>query len=295
MLRILVNPDSGSGDGDDVVATLRQRITDVEVVELGEGDEPADVLGAPPSPDAVGACGGDGTVSAVAAVALSLEVPLAVIPGGTLNHFASDIGLASVDDAIDAVAGGARATVDVGEIAGRVFVNNASIGAYPDLVDARERLEKRIGKWPALVVALVVVLRHGSPCNVDIDGHRRRLWFAFVGNCRYDLPGVAAPAGRSRLDDGVLDVRLVHADRKWARLRLITSALFRRLERCSVYEARVAEAVTIESHDGPLRVAADGETFDGTACVEVRKRAAALTVFVDGQDSRGSGASASTP
>ncbi len=295
LLRILVNSDSGGGNGDDAVSELRERLAGVDIVSLGDGRDLAELLAGPPPPDALGACGGDGTVSAVAAQAIELGVPLAVFPAGTLNHFANDLGIPTMDEAIDAVDAGDRATVDVAEIAGRVFVNNASIGAYPDVVDTRERFESRIGKWPALVLALVVVLRRGAPCVVDVDGQRRRLWFAFLGNCTYDRAGLLVPAGRSRLDDGVLDIRLVHADRKWARLRLIGSALVRRLDRCSVYEARTADRVTIRSHGGPLRLAADGETFDGTDFVDVVKRPAALDVFVAAQDTRGSGASASMP
>jgi len=281
-LRIVVNPDSGSAFAADPSTTLRERLPEAELVELDGERSCEEILTAGPQPKAVGGCGGDGTISAVAAVALDLKVPMAVIPGGTLNHFASDLTIESVDDAIDAVTEGHTRAIDASEIDGRLFLNNASLGAYPHLVDVREHLEKRIGKWPALVVALVIVLRHGRPINVDVDGQRRRVWFAFFGNCTYDQQGLVAPAGRSRLDDGLIDVRLFHADRKWARLRLITCAVLRRLDRCSVYEATTTARLTVRSHDGPLRLAADGETFDGAEVFDVRKRATALEVYAPG-------------
>ena len=288
-LRIVVNPDSGSALAADPMPTLREQLPAAEIVELNGPSDCEELLLAPPTPSAVGVSGGDGTVSAVAAIAVQLGVPLAVVPGGTLNHFAADLGIDTVDAAVDAFRSGHQRAVDVAEIDEHLFLNNASIGAYPQLVDARERFEKRIGKWPALVVALVIVLRRGEPLQVDIDGRRRRLWFAFFGNCTYDQQGLVAPAGRSRLDDGLLDVRLVHADRKYARLRLIACAVLRRLDRCSVYEATTAARLTVRSHDGPVRFAADGETHDGAVAFEVRKRPSALSVYAV----RGSGASGS--
>jgi undecaprenyl-diphosphatase len=187
------------------------------------------------------------------------------------------------------VAAGTSIPVDVAEIDGHTFVNNASIGAYPQLVDVRERFARYIGKWPALVVALISVLWHGRPSNVAIDGRERRLWFAFFGNCHYDKSGVIAPAGRSLLNDGLIDVRMVHADRKWARLRLFASAIFRRLDRCSVFETATIARITVRSSDGPLRLAADGETFDGGQAFEIRKWPSGLMVYA----ARGSGASGS--
>ena len=65
-----------------------------------------------------------------------------MFPGGTLNHFAREIGLATMDDAVAAVESGSAVGIDVGMIAGRPFLNTASFGSYVDLVDARERLER---------------------------------------------------------------------------------------------------------------------------------------------------------
>jgi len=278
-LRIVVNPNSGPALAANPAPALAEALPEAEIVELDGERTCEEILLAEPQPRAVGVSGGDGTVAAVAAVALDLGVPLVVVPGGTLNHFARDVGIESVDAAIDAVQAGTTRAVDVASIDDHVFLNNASLGSYPDVVDVRERWEHRIGKWPALVVALLWVLRHGSPCSIDVDGKRRRVWFAFFGNCRYDQAGLVAPSGRSRLDDGLIDVRLFHADRKWARLRLITCAVLRRLDRCSVYEATAAARLTVRSCDGPLRLAADGETFDGTEAFEVRKRPSVLQVY----------------
>lgn len=278
-LRIVVNPSSGPALSSSPAAALREAFPAADVVELDGGETCEEILGAGPTPTAVGVSGGDGTVSAVAAIAVELGVAMLVVPGGTLNHFASDLGVDSVDDAIAAVRVGDTVAVDTAEIDGHLFLNNASLGAYPHLVDVRERWEHRIGKWPALVVALLVVLRTGAPADVELDGRRRRVWFAFFGNCRYDEAGLLVPSGRSRLDDGLIDVRLVHADRKYARLRLIGSAVAGRLEHCSVYETATVARVAVRVVDGALRLAADGEVFEGNETFEVRKRHRALLVY----------------
>ena len=288
-IRFIVNPSSGSALGKDPIDVLRERLPEAEIVELDSDRTCEEIMRAAPVPQAVGVVGGDGTVSAVAAVAHEMRLPLAVIPGGTLNHFGQDLGLQSVDDAIDAVIAGTTISVDIAQIGEHKFVNNASIGAYPQVVDARERLERYIGKWPALLVALVYVLRRGRPSNVAINGRERRLWFAFFGNCHYDMDGIVAPAGRSTLNDGLIDVRMVHADVKWARLRLFACVMLRRLDRCSVYESVTPARVTVRSLDGPLRLAADGETFDGGQAFEIRKWPSGLMVYA----ARGSGDSGS--
>lgn len=283
--RFVVNPDSGPDRRPDVAPMVKEALPAAEVVELDGTRTCGEILADRPPPSVFGVAGGDGTVSAVAAIALDERRPLAVLPGGTLNHFAVDLGLESVEHALEVIARGDERAVDVAEIDGRRFVNNASLGAYPEIVDVRERFEKRVGKWPALVIALLYVLRRGHPCHVEVDGRARRVWLAFFGNCHYDQAGLIAPAGRSRLDDGLIDVRLVHADRKWARLRLLACALAGRVERCSVYEAFVTARLTVRSLDGgTVRLAADGETFDANEAFEVRKLPSALRVFATPPD-----------
>jgi undecaprenyl-diphosphatase len=97
--------------------------------------------------------GGDGTVQRAAVAAMNAGIPLAVLPAGTFNHFAKDLGMYPLRTAIGALHAGTVAKVDLGEVNGRVFVNTASVGAYTDFVAIRERNEKRIGKpsprsWP---------------------------------------------------------------------------------------------------------------------------------------------------
>ncbi len=280
-VRIAVNPGAGPAlGGGDFAGALRDGLPAAEVESLDEGADLMAVLrrlgrGA----RAIGVAGGDGSINAAAQVAVDEDIPLVAVPGGTLNHLARDLGISTVDDVVTAVRDGDAVSMDAASIADHVFLNTASFGAYVDLVDAREKLEHRIGKWPALLVALVQVLRRDQPVSVRLDGQERSIWMIFIGNCRYHPHGFA-PSWRERLDDGLLDVRLVDASAPYARLRLLFAVLLGRLGKCRVYEEFEAKELTVESLDGPLRLARDGEVFDGPSEFVVRKLERPLSVYV---------------
>lgn len=128
------------------------------------------------------------------------------------------------------------------------------------------------------MVALITVLRRSVPCDVELDGRRRRVWLVFVGNCVYQPRGFA-PAWRERLDDGLLDIRLVDGDAPRARLRLLAAVLTGTLARSRVYETFTAERLHVCSPSGPMRLARDGEVFDGPAEFDIAKHPGRLDVF----------------
>lgn len=140
----------------------------------------------------IAAVGGDGTVSAVAAALVHTPVSLGVVPGGTLNHFARDVGVGrDVPAAIQTLARGHTAPVDVATVNDRVFLNNSSVGLYPDLVDLRAAGEQRFGKWRAMVRAGLLVMKQAEWIDLEIcaDGetHHVRTRLLFVGNNQFEL------------------------------------------------------------------------------------------------------------
>jgi undecaprenyl-diphosphatase len=267
-LTVVVNSGAGKASRSDVATELQKRLPEANIVQPGEDEDLEEVMAkAAAGAQALGVAGGDGTVNCAAAAALSAGIPLAVFPAGTLDHFARDAGLREIDDTVAAVESGHAAAVDVAWVEGdpdrpqgRIFLNTASLGSYPELVAVRERLEDRIGKWPAMMLGTVRVLRRGEPLELDIDGEHRRLWLLFAGNCGY-RPAGFAPTYRPRLDDQLLDVRLLDAAQPFARTRLVLALLSGRLGQSRVYEERPTARLTVRARDGgeSLELARDGE------------------------------------
>jgi diacylglycerol kinase family enzyme len=277
---VVVNQGAGSADGE-LQATLQEALP-AAVVLVAEDPSgiPArlEEAAGDPATRVLGVAGGDGTLSAAAAVASDRDLPLLAIPAGPLNHLAQDLAVRSAEDAVAAVQAGSAIAVDLARIGDRTFVNTASFGSYTELVDAREALEDQIGKWPAVVVAGWRVLRRGTPVEVELDGVPTRLWMAFIGNCRYEPEGFA-PSHRPRLDDGLLDIRWIDADQPLGRLRLVAGLLLGRLGRSPVYHEHTATRLVVRSTDGPLRLACDGETFDAEAEVVVEKAGEQVVLY----------------
>jgi undecaprenyl-diphosphatase len=134
-----------------------------------------------------------------------------------MNHFAKALGLLTVQDALDAATIGERRDVDVAEVVADggdpvTVLNTVSIGVYPEFVAAREKREKRIGKPLAAVIAALSVVRRTDPFELRRDGSTQLVWSYFVG-VNQEHPRTAAPLARRRLDDGHLDVRILHSGR----------------------------------------------------------------------------------
>ncbi len=210
---------------------------------------------------ALGVCGGDGTVRSAAAAALRHGLPLAVFPGGTRNHFALDLGLETAEEAADAVRAGRAARVDVARTTGgdgaEPFLNTFSIGSYPDLVQVRERWSRRVGSWPAGVLAAVHVLRTCEPVDVILNGRPRSVWLLFAGNCRYSSWG-PAPVRRRDLADGLLDVRVVDGG-PYARTRMIAAALTGALTGSPAYTPALSRRLRVRVPGKGVHYACDGE------------------------------------
>lgn len=276
-LHLVVNPGAGSEVDLD---KLRESLGRAEMVVREEGEDLSDHLrAADETCRALGVVGGDGSANAAATVAIERGLPLLVIPGGTLNHLCRDLGFDNVDDALAALRQGSAIRADAGELDGDLFINTASFGGYPEFVVDRERLESRLGKLPAMAVAGVRALWRAEPTEVEIDGHARRVWLIFIGNCRY-APDGPAPSVRACLDDGTLDVRMLDAARPGARLRLLSAVLLGRAHRSPALRAFRARQLSVRAIGAPLRTARDGEVCDeAKESFVVTKRVGALVLY----------------
>ncbi|MFD9498132.1 bifunctional phosphatase PAP2/diacylglycerol kinase family protein [Streptomyces sp. NPDC060035] len=283
-LVVVVNRESGSATA--TADLVRNALPLSEVVECAPADLSGTLEKAARRAKALGVCGGDGTVNLAAAVAATHSVPLAVFPGGTLNHFAYDLGIETVQDTVAALASGDAVRVDLGRFrpgpqgpggAHGYFLNAFSLGVYPELVRTRERWAPRIGGWPAGVLAAFEVLRGERPLTAEVQGQRRPLWLLFVGNGLFQRVG-PAPGRRHNLADGLLDVRVVHGGRTPG-LRLLAAAVAGPLTRSPVHAAERRRRVRISGLAPGTPYAYDGEVAHSGKELMIDKLPEALTVY----------------
>jgi undecaprenyl-diphosphatase len=277
---LVVNPASGGGTGADVVDQVRKALPHTEIVEVDDGDDIEKALrDAADRAEVLAVAGGDGTVSCAAAVAVGAGVPLAVFPGGTFNHFAKDIGCDTVEKTAEAIRQGSVACVDLVCLnEEHMVINTASIGAYPRFVQTREKLEHKIGKPLAGVYAMFHTLRRDTPVRIHYDNKSLQTSLFFLGNSVY-LPSGFAPSRRTRMDDGLLDVRILETGRRLSRTRILFALALGRLTRSPLYhEMRVPE-FSFTSVDGPTVLANDGEVDIELTDASFSVRYRALPVF----------------
>ena len=230
--------------------------------------------------------GGDGTLNAVASALVCTDIVFGVLPLGTLNHFAKDLGIPlEMDAAIRAICEGHRAKVDTGEVNGRVFLNNSSLGLYPDTVRHREILQSRLGrsKWLAFFWASVTSLRRYPflhvTLTVDQQSYRQRTPFIFIGNNEYVMEGFNVGA-RSKLDTGRLSLYFAKGTSRLGLMVLAVRAVFGGLRQAKDFVALSAKALSIESRHKQVRVSTDGEVNLMSTPLVYHSRPASLNVFV---------------
>ncbi|MFB8279304.1 bifunctional phosphatase PAP2/diacylglycerol kinase family protein [Nocardia colli] len=285
-LLFVVNPSSGTDDGGELADLLRGRLPAAQILELeGDIDLVAEIDARVQGDEvaALGVLGGDGTVSTVAEAAVRHNLPLAVFAGGTLNHFARDIGVEDPVTTLAALDSGQLVLIDTARVRlddaeERTFINTASLGGYPDFVRLRERWERRIGKWPAAGIAMLCVLFRAQPLHATLDGKPSALWMLFLGNGAYH-PADQIPMSRPRIHDGTLDVRYLRADLRFSRLRLIFATFTGTLNRSDTYVHQRVGRLDVQVDGDPVSLATDGEVNHKAKRLDFASQPAALAVF----------------
>jgi diacylglycerol kinase family enzyme len=256
---LIVNPRSGNTDADELLAAAAERGIATHV--LAKGDDLEELARAADA-DTLGMAGGDGSLAAVAGVAIERGLPFVCIPFGTRNHFARDVGLDRGDPvaALDAFADRVERLIDVGRVNDRVFLNNVSLGVYARLVSRRERHRRRSDAL-ARLRALGAVVRHRHAVGMTLDGERIHARVVLVSNNEYEL-SVLSIGERERLDEGLL---YVYAPSGFLR---------------SNWEERSCGTLTIDARAGRLRAAVDGEPGAFETPIEFRVEPRALRVLL---------------
>ncbi len=268
-ISVIVNQGSGLHAGADpgsaIEALFAAEGVRVRLERVAHGgDLPARARQAVARGDLVVAAGGDGTVNAVATAAVGANATFGVLPTGTLNHFAKDIGMpADLADAVRAILGGRVRRLDAGEVNGRLFINNSSIGIYPRMVWEREAERRRgMQKRTAFGLAMLRTWRQYRTFTgrlvVDGDPHTVRTPFIFVGNNEYVLEGLRLGA-RAALDAGHLSVIVAPDCGRFEILALPLRALAGRLKTAADVATYPAREVVVELRRSQVGVALDGE------------------------------------
>ncbi|GAC69512.1 bifunctional phosphatase PAP2/diacylglycerol kinase family protein [Gordonia soli] len=276
----VINPASGDGTGARIGDQIRKQLPDTEIIELGPDDDIAATLeAAAERAEVLAVVGGDGTVACAAAIAVGAGIPLAVFPGGTFNHFAKDLGCASADATIAAIRAGSAHRVDVVRLNDQTIINTASIGSYPQFVRRRTRLQgRRVPRPLATAYATIQTARRSDPVSIVVDGRRIETSLFLLGNSLY-RPSGFAPSRRLRLDDGLIDVRILDRGGRFATLRLLGSLLSGRLQRSGSYHEMAVPEFEFTAVDGPTLIAHDGELGEYRESARFTVDYRALTVF----------------
>ncbi len=247
--------------------------------------------------DAVVAGGGDGTIRGVASHLAGGRIPLGVLPLGTLNHFARDLGVpGDLPEAVrfiaDALAETRVGSLDLGEVNGEIFVNNSILGIYPPVVKVRdrERREKKRGKWLATFSAVLKVLPKHPLLRLRIraDGLDlvRETRFLFVGSNEYEMNAFGYSA-RSRLPTGDLYLYVARPRRRLGMIGLLLLGLVRDLKTTEYVDCHTLPGFTIETRERSVPVYLDGEVTVLETPLHYRTRPGALRVLLPRQESAG--------
>jgi diacylglycerol kinase family enzyme len=283
----LINPGSGSVSNTRITAlheSIKQHKIDGEVILAGANIEEQTIRLRDAGYQAVIAAGGDGTLRAVAAALVGTKTAFGVLPWGTFNHFAKDL---EVPDSIDliftALSSGRTRQIDTGEVNGELFLNNSSIGLYPRFVAEREKLQAKIGKFPAAaLVALKLFIQYRThKIKLTIDGETvlLRTPLVFIGNNHYQIDRLGLVA-RPNLTGGQLCVYTLKSTKRADMIRLAWRLLLGNAHSMELFEQYNPTELTVDlSKNRSILVALDGEVERMDLPLEILVRARHLKLI----------------
>jgi diacylglycerol kinase family enzyme len=285
---LLVNPQSGRG-GEQPKRTRLSGLTaaawrhGVEVRHLPPGHDLATFAkqAIEDGADALGVAGGDGSVAAVASVAIGYGVPLVAVPAGTHNHFARDLGLdrSTPAAALDAFVTGEERRVDVGVVQGRLFLNNVSVGVYATLVHTPTYRDDRLSVINSLLPG--VLRGDHPPVKLHFTGPDGRVWdhalVLLVSNNAYPITGFGS---RPRLDAGQLQVSVLQPADGADYAKALGQAAAQYTASGEHWARWGASTFRVDSPDGRIAVGIDGEPFELDTPLEFQIIPGALKMLV---------------
>lgn len=288
---ILINKAGGKASKDDLIGeTVEAGLRKVGIAGSVELTDGAGVAARAKEAAASGcplviAGGGDGTLSAVAGALAGTQTALGILPLGTLNHFARDLGIPfDLDEAAATIARGVERRVDVADLNGRVFINNSSVGLYSSMVVDREAQQRRLGrsKWAALPIAAVRALVRFRHYRITLcaEGDRVPINTAllFVGNNEYDV-ALRSAGRRARLDGGELCAFVLRSSGRLGLFASVVRSLFGRSRPDDMIRLPAIEELRVECHHRRLTVSLDGEAVPMQSPLTYRIRKGALAVM----------------
>ncbi len=286
-LAMILNQSSGWDDKRDALARVSEILGGAQIELVKKGVNCAEVArnAVASGAQAVAAGGGDGTIRAVAEALANTGVPLGILPAGTLNHFARDLDLPlDPEAAAGVVRDGRTADVDIGEVNGRVFINNAILGLYPVYRAERVEQERSGAEGPFSVIAAALSVFRRNPAlliRMRLDGRDivRESPLVIVANNEHRMEGYEL-GSRSRLDAGRLWVYVMRPKSRAGLLRTFLDVIAGRLRKREAFEIFTAAEAVISTGRRRVRVSLDGEIEELGAPLRFRSRPRALRVIV---------------
>lgn len=290
---LIINPKSGSGRALKAGTSKVAAQMGIKVLELSPGTsmqqlaEQAIKAGA----DVLGVSGGDGSIGSIAAVAIKHRLPMVVLPGGTRCHFARDIGLdpKKINDALSAFYGVKR-KIDVGQINGRIFMNNVSFGVYADIVSHPEYRDNKLAVTRKVLQDIMAGAKKPYSLKLKRVGLEiNEVVMILIGVNRYNTINLTEIGQRSKMDQGILQINLISKLNDQLVQKLLQRASLAQLAKntdLNGFSQWDDKSISINNNNQEITVGVDGENEKFATPVKVECLPGALEIYVPPEGER---------